>query len=322
MEVLEFTAGRTSDKTSTWENLPDATLPNSLIQKFNRPPVFCLSLSLTNLQLTKNTNRMKALSEPGLIKLLFYRIFALFCALIFGGCAHFYYLPDNPNVPLFTEKYEFRGSLSAGGGAVSSGTDIQAAMSVTNHLAVMADFMTSKYYSAHKEDKNTIRGNYFDVAAGYFKPFNDHLVFELYGGFGSSSQHHEYYAWPDNIYRGKSDLKYVKTFLQPSIGATFNVFDVAFSSGLSSVNFNKIDYSVDETSMYHEELSQLENNRKHFLIEPAITVRAGWKSFKMQFQYIISTNLTHNDLALFEPYKISFGISVSLSKKYIKNQDN
>ena len=264
---------------------------------------------------------MKALNKPGLKKFLFYRTFALVCALISGGCAHFYYLSNNPNVPLFTEKYEFRGSLSAGGGSISSGTDVQAAFSITDHFAVMADYMSSKYYSNDTDDDNLAKGSYFDAAAGYFKPFSNHLVFEVYGGFGSCSQHHEYYSWPENIYRGESDLTYVKAFLQPSIGLSFNAFDVAFSSGLSRLNFVEIDYSVDETSAYHEELNFLEQNRKHFLIEPAITVRGGWKSFKMQFQYIVLSNMTHNDLLFFEPGKFSLGVSISLSKKYMKNRD-
>jgi hypothetical protein len=258
---------------------------------------------------------MKASFIWDFIKYICFRLIVLCCALIFGGCAHFYYLPNNLNVPLFKEKYEFHGSTSLGGGFISTGTDVQTALSLTNHLAVMANYMSSKYYSNDPEDDNSIKYNYFEGAAGYFKPFNEFWVFEVYGGFGSGKQHHEYYAWPDNTYRGNADLPFVKFFLQPSIGVTFNAFDIALSSSISRLSFNKINNSVDQNSSYYDELDMIARNSKFFLFEPAITIRGGWKFVKMQLQYILLVNSMKNELS-FEPQKISLGIYLSLSKKY------
>ena len=258
---------------------------------------------------------MKASDNPYFKKYICFRLIVLLCALIFEGCAHFYYLPSNPNVPLFTEKNEFHGSISIGGGPISSGTDVQAAMALTDHIAVMTNYMSSKYSSNDPDNKNLAKAKYFEGAAGYFKPFNRFWVFEVYGGLGSCSQHHEYYAWPNYTYRGKADLTYVKSFLQPSLGVTFNAFDIALSSSFSRLNFNKINNSVDQNSSYYNDLDMIARNRKSYLFEPAITLRGGWKFVKMQFQYLLSVNLTNDDL-MFEPYKVSFGIYISLSKKY------
>jgi hypothetical protein len=257
---------------------------------------------------------VKASDNPDLKKYIYFMLTVIFCALIFEGCAHTYYLPSNHNVPLFTEKNEFHGSISIGGGAFTSGTDVQAALALTDHLAIMTNYISSKYPS-DPYDKNLAKGRYFEGAAGYFKPFNKFWVFEVYGGFGSSSQHHEYYAWPNNTYRGQSDLTFVKSFLQPSLGLTFNAFDIALSSSFSRLNFNKINYSVDQNSIYYDELEMIAKNRKSFLFEPAITLRGGWKFVKMQFQYLLPVNLTNDDLN-FEPIKFGFGIYISLSKKY------
>jgi len=247
----------------------------------------------------------------------FLRIIILSCALITGGCAHFYYLPRNANVPLFKEKNDFNGSVSAGIGTKTSGLEVQAAYAVTDNLAVMANFMSSKYFAAgDPDDHNVSNGSYFDGAAGYFKPLNRFLVFEVFGGLGYCSQHHEYYAYTLSgyDYRGYADLAYIKPFLQPSIGASFDIIDIAFSSGITSLNFNKIKNNVDQNSLYYDELERIDMNRSFVLLEPAVTIRTGWKFIKLQAQYMFSFNLTH-DFMYFEPVKGSLGIFISLSGK-------
>lgn len=137
---------------------------------------------------------------------------------------------------------------------------------------------------------------------------------EVYGGLGSGSQHHEYYAWPNYTYKGNADMTFLKLFLQPSLGVTFNSFDIALSSGFSRLNFTKINNSVDQNSSYYSDLDMITRNRKSFLFEPAITLRGGWKFVKMQFQYLHSFNLTNEEM-MFEHAKVSLGIYISLSKK-------
>lgn len=254
---------------------------------------------------------MKASDNLGSIKCRFLKSIVLICALMLEGCAHLYYLPSSHNVPLLTEKNEFHGSISIGGSPVLSGTDVQAALALTNHLAIMTNYMYSKYKNDY-DDENKATGKYFEGAAGYFNQFNRFFVFEVYGGYGSSSQHHEYY---DKMYLGKSDLTFVKSFLQPSIGMTFNAFDIALTSGFSRLNFKKVNYSVDPNSRYIDELDLIAKNRTSFLFEPAITIRCGWKYVKMQFQLLRSINLS-NDALKFDPGKYSLGIYISLSKKY------
>jgi hypothetical protein len=258
---------------------------------------------------------MKALNNSDSTKYLCCGLFVLFCALILEGCAHSYYLPSNHNVPLFTEKNEFHGSISIGGTPLLSGSDIQAALALTDHLAIMTNYSSSKYAN-DSDDKNQANGKYLEGAAGYFNLFDRFCVFEVYGGFGYSSQYHEYYdALHNYTYLGKSDFTFTKSFLQPSIGLTFNAFDIALTSGFSRINFNKLNYSVDQNSSYYAELDMISRNRTSFLFEPAITIRGGWKFLKLQFQYIRSINLS-TDALNFEPIKYSFGIYISVSKKY------
>ena len=99
---------------------------------------------------------------------------------------------------------------------------------------------------------------------------------------------------------------------------TFNAFDIALSSGFSRLNFRKIDKSVDPNSMYYDDLVELEGTKTSFLFEPALTVRGGWESVKLQLQYLFSFNMTNKYLN-FEPGKFSIGIYISLSKKYLED---
>ena len=262
---------------------------------------------------------MKTSDNPNNKKYIGIKLIVLFCVLIIEGCSsyHFYYWQSNPNVPLFKEKNEFHGSLSEGGTLWGpTGIDVQAALALTDHIAVMTNYMSSKYDDFDPNDVS--KHNYFEGAAGYFKPFNRFwvfdCVFEVYGGFGSCSQHHEY---NDGIYRGKADLTFVKSFIQPSLGITSNALDIALSSSFSRLNFNKINNFVDQNSNYYDELEFIAMNRKFFLFEPAITLRGGWKFVKIQFQFLQSHHNRERDYGLnFEPGKFSFGIYISLSKKY------
>jgi hypothetical protein len=264
--------------------------------------------------------KMKVSNNPESIKYICFRLIVLIFALILEGCAHLYYLPSNHNVPLLKEKNEFHGSISIGGSPVMSGSDVQAALALTDHLAIMTNYMSSKYPD-DLDDKNQANGKYLEGAAGYFNLFNRFYVFEVYGGFGSCFQHHEYYdALHNNTYLGKSDLTFVKSFLQPSIGVTFNAFDIALTSGFSRINFNKLKYSVDQNSRYYDELDMISKNRTSFLFEPGITIRGGWKIVKIQFQYLRSINLS-TDALNFEPIKYSLGIYISLSKNYWNDKE-
>lgn len=119
---------------------------------------------------------METSANPVNKKYLGFKLIVLLCTIIFEGCAHFNYLPSNSNVPLFKEKNEFHGSISIGGGPISFGTDVQAALALTNHLAVMTNYMSSKNYSNEPDDKNLTKANYFEGAAGYFKPLNNFCV--------------------------------------------------------------------------------------------------------------------------------------------------
>ena len=73
----------------------------------------------------------------------------LFLPVLFCSCSHYYYVPNSQNVPLFREKNEYRFSGTLAGVEESSSKELQAAYSVTDHIGVMANFMSAKGGTSH-----------------------------------------------------------------------------------------------------------------------------------------------------------------------------
>src|ERR1035437_8476897 len=110
------------------------------------------------------------------------------------------------------------------------------------------------------------RGKYIDAAIGFYKPLGNHGVFEIFSGFGSSTQHHQYNG-------STADLCFTKLFLQPSIGLTYKVFDVALTAGISNINFFKIDNPFDRNNEEFYTLNNISQNKNSYLFEPAVTFK-------------------------------------------------
>lgn len=250
----------------------------------------------------------------------------LFLTVLLASCRHYYYVANVQNVPLFREKNEFRiaGTVGLGEGPVS--TEVQSAYSVTNNFAVMINFMSAKDLDNSKDSWG--KGNYLDGAIGYYKPLGKSRVFEIYGGVGGSKQHHQYRNMifdplPPTTYNydgGTSDLSFTKIFIQPSMGLTFNGFDVAFSTRFCRLSFNKIDNRIDKLLNEDEfkYLNTIAQNRKFLFFEPALTIRGGWENLKVQLQGATASYL-NNHKWYFDEFHISIGLYVAIAERYLKN---
>ncbi len=82
---------------------------------------------------------------------------------------------------------------------------------------------------------------------------------------------------------------------------TFNTFDVAFSTRLSSLSFNIIDENISGNIDISDRIKAL-TLTSHVFIEPGLTLRAGWKYLKIQFQASSSGCLNRSNLYIGEEY--------------------
>jgi hypothetical protein len=237
----------------------------------------------------------------------------LLIAIFFNSCSHYYYVPNVQNVSLFREKDEFRISALYGGGDESVTGEVQAAYAITDKIGVAANYMHAS--GGDNSENNFGKGNYFEGAVGYFKPIRKSGVFEVYGGLGGGGQQHEYQSIYDNDYFGKADLSCFKIYLQPSYGFTFNWIDIAFSTRLNRVSYTNIDYNIHENTYIIDDLESL-SVKGHYFIEPAVTLRAGWKNIKAQVQFVYSDYLNNPKLYVFEEMHMSIGLYIAIAERY------
>lgn len=206
-------------------------------------------------------------------------------------------------------------SLSMGGAMEITAIDAQAAMSLTDHVALMANYALVTGGN-HSTDRNWGNGSLFEGGMGYFRNIGQSFVFELYGGAGGGSEHHQYsyydFGYLKNIYDGTADISFSRLFLQPSVGCSYKWLEGAFSMRLCRMAFNRIDDHIISSGTYG--LDVLENNKYQFFLEPAFTLRGGGKELRLQVQYVFSENLTSHYMQS-EKGMISFGLYLSLGKK-------
>ncbi|MDD4994163.1 MAG: hypothetical protein PHR83_18235 [Paludibacter sp.] len=237
--------------------------------------------------------------------------------ILLSGCTHDYYTPNAQNVPMFRDKNELRLS-GAFGGSQSEGVELQAAYSPVKNFAVMANYLTSSiHYNSPGDYGNQ---NYIEGGLGYYKPISKTAVFEIYGGYGSGNEHHQYegsyYSYDGTYYYGSgfANLSFKKVFIQPSIGLTFDFIDIAFSSRLYSLTFDKVQNYASVDSFDWGTLHELSLSNVHYFLEPAMTFRGGWKNVKLQLQLSTTRLLSLQDpIFSYETLHASLGVCFTLN---------
>jgi len=233
----------------------------------------------------------------------------LFVATLFSSCSWLQYVPNGQNVPLFEEKGEVAVNLALSEGEQYFGLEMQSAYSITNHIGIQVNGMVwgAIDYS---------QGSLFDIAPGYFFKVHEHIVFEVYGGYGRGKVYHVFgdeYKPFGAPFEPKT-ITYDRYFIQPGIGYTHKNIDFAFSTRISMIDYygHKPIYSVPDDEPLFFKLKQLD---QFYTIDPAITLRFGWRHFKFQLQsvYLIPILDEHRVFsneypAFYDKWNINVGI--------------
>jgi len=256
-------------------------------------------------------------------------ISALLSSIVHCSCTHYYYVANVQNIPMLQEKKDLYVSGFMGVGDGSQSIELQTAYAAGEKIGVMADFMTAWRGKVSNNDYK--RGTYFDGAIGYFKPLSETLVFEIYGGAGISSQRHEYEPddyWTGVVsqYEGSSELSSVKFFIQPSLGFKMQPlfkltkpgfpFEFALSARTCRLSYTRL---INNSTF--EDLDHI-NEKKHYFIEPALTMRMGGENIKMQFQFSFSAYLGNPSLYFYEEVHLSGGVVFNIPPKKNINTDS
>ena len=214
---------------------------------------------------------------------------AIVTGTLLSGCSHYYYLPNSPNIPLLTEKGDWRASVAGyqggGGGSNIPGIEIQGSYAVGKKVGLMASVQ-----AVNKSDGTDYgKGSYFDLGAGYYQTNKSkHLVFEVYGVMGVGHAENGF----SNLATSKAN--FTKIYIQPIFGYKSKYFDAGITWRLASQHFSAIQFSGALDSFELDRLNAMQAQPNSFLSEPGFVLRAGVENFKIQMQVGYSYNTTRS----------------------------
>jgi hypothetical protein len=219
-----------------------------------------------------------------------------------SSCTHYYYAPNAHNVPMLKEKSDTKAVVAISSGDEFTGVEAQFARAVSDKIGIMANFISA----SGSDEGESGRGTLIEGGVGYFTPLAKQIQLETYGGIG--------FGGVKNYYDpGTSKVKFSRVFLQSGVGFISRNFDVVISTRLAHLNYNHVSYNLyDDYEV--EDLLRIQSEKSYFLIEPALTLRAGWEDFKFQLQYVHSNNSGNSTLQQ-ETENISMGIFLDISPK-------
>ncbi len=221
---------------------------------------------------------------------------------LFSSCNRYYYKPNAVNTPLFTDGGQSHISVGGSVGGVNDEYDgntyffdVQGSVSPINHLGIIANYST---YAYRADIPDHVNGN-TDADA--------HLLEAGIGGYYAKGNKFKfvtdgYIGYGEGVIHSDVDMKMRRFFFQPGLGVRSPGFDAAFNLRISNVRYFDFDakgmgadYLVEKSLI--DAAGRRIDSRNYTFIEPAFTIRAGYKFAKAQFQMVLAqefTNVTWN----------------------------
>ncbi len=207
------------------------------------------------------------------------------CVLALCQSCRTAYTPNALNVPLMQERGEIKLMVSP--------NNYQGAYAVTDNIAIIANgrvatSTTSTSVNGTASDSFDAKNSVFEAGIGYYGHTGRGFTYEVYGGGGVTQV--GFHGTGPSV--GKNyDVSGMKFFVQPNIGFTSQGFDIAFSTRLSGLQFGTATGNYSLAEQKANELDKL-GAATHLFLEPAITLRGGYKYVKLQLQLGGSFKLT------------------------------
>ena len=264
-------------------------------------------------------------------------------AVIFCSCytPRYMYSPAAHNVPVLVKQGDsklaanystdlsgnpFTGSSSQRDRKKSEGYDLQAAVAITNNIAIQGS-----YFNRTERNKGT-DDNYLDstvinykrelteVGLGYFKTIGrrEKVIFQVFAGGGKGR-----FRFTDNgkdqnniFYTRFHQADVVKIYLQPAF--IFRVqenFALSVSSRVSFISFRNIKTDYDASELASYQLDDLAGGYRTFW-EPGFVNTFGFNKLKgVKFEYQFSTALQVSERSIdYRSFNFSLGLVLDIPK--------
>jgi hypothetical protein len=224
---------------------------------------------------------------------------SILCALSLFACScnRYYYKPNAVNTPLFTDGGQAHlnaaGSIGDGDGAgKTSFFDLQASYSPIKYLGIIGNYSTYSFTPDNYDFASggvAAKAHLLEAGIGGYYPVGDKkfkMVVEMYGGGGGGHINSDV------------NMDVTKLFLQPGIGVTSPWFDAAFNMRVANIHYSNLeDNGRGNNYLLDRDLIDANTGRRidegsYTFFEPSLTVRAGYKFAKAQFQSVFSNPIS------------------------------
>ncbi len=192
------------------------------------------------------------------------------------------YAPNSQNVPLLKEKGEVNISGSYLGTWSTDGFGIKGAAALDSGFALAVNYNRLTTDDTDSDDW-LAKFSYFEGAIGTFGEIKGtDFIYEVFGGVGQASI--------DNTQRNEAvNIRYLKPFIQPSIGLHKEAVELALTTRLALVSYRSHEISLSDPGESTNLKYFFEEKGNTLVLEPGFTTRIGLKGVKLEFQYAITT---------------------------------
>lgn len=171
----------------------------------------------------------------------------------------------------------------------TSGFSLMAGHSVSDKVGLIGSYCNLNLGSGNAGGSI----NYVELGGGrYGYDEGNHMAWEVFGGLGYSSIDSRWVpaSGSSSISSGGSvTTTYLKPFIQPSIGITGKIGELAFTPRIALIGYNGHNNSLLDAQANASVEDFFRNNATTIVFEPGITLRLGFKDFKIQGQFNYST---------------------------------
>lgn len=239
------------------------------------------------------------------------------CAVILfitylSSCSPVPYANVGQNVPMFRNKGEVSFTGGLGSTEDAQGVGLQAAVAADSSLALIASF-----YSLKNNDNTdwTGSGSYIEFGAGRYGVINKSIcIYDVFGGIGFGGIKNQ---------SGSSslDIKFMKPFVQGSIGITSKWMDVAFTPRFALPIYTSYKNQLTDPEQRMQAEAFFKESKSQFVFEPGVTLRFGYKGVKANLGFCVSTfslDEQYSDVSTNNTY-LTAGLAFLISKRYEDN---
>lgn len=249
-----------------------------------------------------HANNSLGFDRAAYIRLVKHLAWLLGSVLLLAGCNPVLYAPNTLNAPMITRKGE--GNVAVHFGEEKT-VSVEAAYSPFERIGVLVDVTRARA----PDNPSGAGGSMTIVEAGIgrYRPFKDRFFWDAYGiaAFGGIENHAPTSVTTAPGTTGTLDANFVRYGLQPSLGWRSRFVDLAFSSRIVGLRYYDIQGRLVLDTRNVQDY--LRSNRNQFLLEPALTARAGYKGLKVQAQLGHGFNVSERDFPQRNDF-VSWGI--------------